>query len=194
MPVRKVFHRPGDAAHAVRLQCAGGMALSKNQFGRTAANVHHEPAFIAVGQQVRNAQVNQAGFFATGDHFDRKAQNLAGLSEEYVTVSGFTQGLGGHGTHMRRAESGNALAKPGQAGPAALQGVFGQVAVGVKAVALAHGFFEVFHPPQVAVFEAANFKAKAVGAEVDGGEEVFGLHGVGGILRHALCDSNVTER
>ena len=53
-----------------------------------------------------------------------------------------------------------------------------QVAVVIQAVALAHGFFDVFHALDVAVLEAANFQAKAVGAQVDGSDG-FVNHGLG---------------
>jgi hypothetical protein len=41
---------------------------------------------------------------------------------------------------------------------------------------LAHGFFDVFGALEFTVVEHADFKAKAVGPEVDGGKAVFSGH------------------
>jgi uncharacterized membrane protein (DUF2068 family) len=55
----------------------------------------------------------------------------------------------------------------------------GQVALGVQAVALAHGFFQVFGPVDLAVIEAADFKAEAVGAKIHSGQAGTVLHANG---------------
>ena len=155
------------------------MPLSQDEFGRAPPNVNHQAALAAVGQQVRDPQVNQAGFLPAGDHLDGKAQYLVRLRQEGIAVACLAQGLCGHGTHIGRAKSRDALPKAGQTGPASLHGFFAEVALGIESIALADGFLDVFHPAQVALFESADFQAKTVGAEVDGGKEVLGLHGVG---------------
>ena len=81
----------------------------------------------------------------------------------------------------------NSLRKPGQTLPATGHGVLAQVAFAVQTVALAHGFLDVLHPPQLARIHLTDFEAKTVGAQVDGGVQRMGLHGVGGEGGRAKC-------
>ena len=73
-------------------------------------------------------------------------------------------------------KTGQALAKAGQAIPAGLHGLGRQVAVFVQAAALAHGFFQILGAAEFAVLDAANFQAKTVGAQIDGGEAISCVH------------------
>lgn len=152
--------------------------LAQDQLGRAPSDVHHQSPFIAVGQQVRNTQVNQAGFFSPGDHLDGKAQCLARLHQKRLAVARLAQGLGGHRAHLAGLKVGDALGKAGQAGQSACHRLLAQIALGIQAIALPDRFLEVFHAAQVAVFQTANFQSVAVGAQVNGGKKVLGLHGV----------------
>ena len=62
--------------------------------------------------------------------------------------------------------------------PPTLHGLIGQIALCIQPVALPYGFLDVLNPSQVAAFEPADFESKTVGAQVNGCEEIFGLHGV----------------
>ena len=77
---------------------------------------------------------------------------------------------------MRLIETGQPFAEAGQAVPAPLHGIEGQVAVIVQSIALAYRFLEVFGAVNLSVVETTNFKAKAVGPEVYGGEAGSVLH------------------
>ena len=55
------------------------------------------------------------------------------------------------------ADGGQALAKACEARPTPFHSFRGQVAVFVQAIALAHGFLEVFHPLDVAELIAPDF-------------------------------------
>jgi hypothetical protein len=68
---------------------------------------------LRVGQGMGHAQVNQAGLFAAGDDFDRKAQCRFGLGQELGAILGHAQGIGGDGTHRARLEAAQALAESG---------------------------------------------------------------------------------
>ena len=68
-------------------------------------------------QHVRHALVDQAGFFAAGDHVDAEAQDGARAQQELVAVARFAQRLGGDGAHLRALEAGQPLAKAGEARP-----------------------------------------------------------------------------
>ena len=135
---------------------------------------------------MRDALVNQAGFFGAGHHINGVAQYLVGTVQKNIAVARFAQGLRGHGTHLGTGKVGQALGKTRQTIPTALQGVGRQVAVVIQAVALAHGFFDVFHALDVAVLEAANFQAKAVGSQIHSCEQCSVVH-VG--ARKALVSS-----
>ncbi len=128
---------------------------------------------------MRHAQVNQAGLFAPGNHLDRKAQNLFGLGQKHLAVTGLAQCLCRDSPHLVGRKACNPFAKAGQAFPAPCHGVFTQIAFTVQAVALAHGFLDVLHTPQLTCIHLTDFKAKTVGAQVDGGVKGMGLHGVG---------------
>ena len=123
-----------------------------------------------------HALVNQPGFLAAGNDINRKTQCFLAALEEFFAVDGFTQGLGGNRPDLRFFESRQPFTEAGQAIPAALHGLRGQVAVGIKSVALAHGFLEVLNSVDAAVVEAANFKTKAVGPQVHSGKQCSVLH------------------
>jgi hypothetical protein len=153
--------------------------LAQNHFGRAPADVHHQATLIGLRQQVRHTQVNEPGLFAPGNHFDRKPQNLFGLDQKHIPVAGLAQSLGRHSPDLLGLEARNPFAKAGQALPAPCHGVFAQVAFAVQAAALAHGFLDVFHAPELACIHLSDLKAKTVGAQVNGGVKGMGLHGVG---------------
>ena len=119
-PCGKVLHRPGDTADAVAFHHLGVELLAQDQLGGAAADVHHQPAFVGLRQQVGHALVDQARFLAAGDHVDGKAQHLVRALEEFVAVARFAQRLGGDGAHLGALEAGQPLAEAGQAVPAAL--------------------------------------------------------------------------
>ena len=99
---------------------SGVELLAQDQLGGSAADVHHQPALVGLRQQVGHALVDQARFFAAGNHVDGKAQDLVSALEELVAVARFAQRLGGDGPHLGLLEAGQSLAKAGQAVPAPL--------------------------------------------------------------------------
>ena len=135
-----------------------------------------------MGQQSRNTLVNETGFFVPGNHLNGEAQNALGVCQKDFAVVGFAQGLCGHGTDLVFFEAVQTLGKARQTGPAALHGVQAEVFLAIQAIALAHGFFEVLHAFDVARLVSTNFHAKAVGAQVQGGEEGTVLHAARGSL------------
>ncbi len=102
---------------------------------------------------------------------------FAAALQEVVAVARLAQGLRGHGAHLGGGKSGEALAKARQAVPAALHGLRAEVELLVQPRALAHRFLAVFDALDVAVLEAADFKAKAVRSEIDSGEQCSVVHG-----------------
>ena len=51
--------------------------LTENQFGAAATDIHDEPKSLRWRQAVRDAVVDEARFFDTGDDFDRVAKRLS---------------------------------------------------------------------------------------------------------------------
>ena len=85
------------------------------------------------------------------------------------------------------------------AGNTALHGFGGQVALLIQAVALAHGFFEVFDALDLLVLIAANFQTKAVGAQINGGERRGVWHGAKTVAAKkgelsSVADAGVTSQ
>jgi hypothetical protein len=57
-----------------------------------------------------------------------------------------------------------------------LHGLGREVAVFVQAAALAHGFFQILGAAEFAVVYAADFQAKTVGAQINGGKAISSVH------------------
>lgn len=95
------------------------------------------------------------------------------MGQEYVTVAGFAQGLGGNRPNLAALETSQAFAKARQAIPAGLHCLRGQITVVIQPAALANCFFQVFGSDEFLVFDNADFEAEAVGAEVYRGESLF---------------------
>ena len=182
-PFGKKLHRPRHAAHPIRLEGAGVFLLSQNHFGGASANVHHQAALGRLGQEVRDPQINQPRFFFARNHLDGETQNAFRFGEKNIAVARFAQSLCGHRPHMAGPKAGKAFTKTRQAIPAALHGLFGQVALGIQSIALPHSFFDVFHPAQLARIHLTDFEPETVGTQINGGVERLGLHGQQGSKR-----------
>ena len=164
LPVCKVLHRPGHAAHPVRLHVQGIQTIADDHFRRSSANVHDQPTFVRLRQHVRHALVNQPGFFTARNHVNRKAENFVRSVQKFIAVAGFAQGLGGDCPDLALFKARQPFAKTSQTVPAALHRVKREVAVRVQPIALTDGFFEVFGAVDLASVKAANLKAKAIGS------------------------------
>ena len=64
------------------------------------------------------------------------------------------------------------LGKAQQARQATLRGIFGQHAVAIESAAQTDGFLDVFDALVTPLEDLADFQAEAVGAHVDGGQQV----------------------
>lgn len=125
---------------------------------------------------MRHALVDQAGFFAPGDHVDAETQNGARTQQELFAVACFAQCLGGDGTDLRALEAREALAEAGKRIPAALHGLGGEVARAVEAVALAHRLLEVFGAMNLTMVDLSDFQPEAVRTQIDRCEAGAVLH------------------
>ncbi|ETN71557.1 hypothetical protein NECAME_19271, partial [Necator americanus] len=161
----KVALRPRHAAQSQRHRLLRFLRPAEHQFGRAATDVDDQPAFVRGWQQAADAAVDQPGLLLAGNDFDRVAEQLGAALHESLAVARLAQRLGRDRAHMARGKSREALAKTRQAVPAALHGFLGEVAVGIEAAALAHGFLEIFHALEVVMGELADLEPEAVGSE-----------------------------
>jgi hypothetical protein len=76
-----------------------GEALTHDQFGATATNIHHEAPSILRSQAVGHAQIDEPSLLSAGDHFDRMAQGALGALDEIGVIAKLTQGVGPYGAH-----------------------------------------------------------------------------------------------
>ncbi|MNN07936.1 hypothetical protein D3C81_1207720 [compost metagenome] len=75
--------RAGDAAGLQAFAFQRLHALTDDEFRGAAADVDHQPALAGLGWlRVGNAEIDQARFFATADHFDGMAQRGFGRHQE----------------------------------------------------------------------------------------------------------------
>ena len=95
----------GDAAHLQAFALDGVEAFADDEFGGTAADVHHQPALAGFRRvAVRHAKVDQARLLAAGDHFDAVAQRRFRRHQEGLRVGELAHGVGGDGAHAARRD------------------------------------------------------------------------------------------
>ena len=158
----KVTRRPGNAAHAVRLHHRGLHALAQNQFGRSATDVQHQSALVRGWKQLRNALVNQPGFFTARYHIDWEAQYFMGLAQKVIAITRFAQRLRGHSAYLGAFESRQPLAKTGQTLQPALHGGRCEIAVLIQPAALTNRLFQILTAKVLTMIHMAYFKAETV--------------------------------
>ncbi len=122
-----------DSAQAEGLDPFDIVAAPQYQFGRAAADIHHQPALAGNGQRIGHAHVDQAPLFLARDDLDRVADGLLGQRQEDGAVARHAHGRRGHHAHGIEFETGENGAKALQAGQRRLHGRLGQVAIVVQA-------------------------------------------------------------
>ena len=84
-----------------------------DELGRAATNIHNQLLCARIGQTMGYTQVDQAGFFTTGDHFDGKTKRSLSLGQELGGILGHPKGIGRHCPHGLDIEATQAFAKAG---------------------------------------------------------------------------------
>ena len=164
--------RGSDAAHLQAFAFQRGEIGADDEFGRTAADVHHQPALAARRMSVRDAEVDQSRFFAAGDDFDVVAQRGFRRHQEMLRQAQLAHRIGGDGAHARRRDGGQALAEARKAIECALQRFFAQAAAAVKAFGEAHVFLDAIDDAQLAEQVTRDHHVEAVRADVHRGQQV----------------------
>ena len=181
--------RAGDAADLQAFAFDRIEAAADDAFGGAAADVHHQPALPGPGRlRMRDAEVDQARFFAAGHDFDGVAERGFRRHEEGLRPRQCANGIGGERAHALRRDVVDALAEAREAVERALLHLRREPAAFVEAFGEAHHLAQAIDDAQLAKHVARDHHVEAVGTEVDRGEQVAvlqrGLHrGVAGSAR-----------
>ncbi len=160
--------------HAAHLQAFTQQrleTLADDEFGTAAADVGDQTFARGVGQRVGNAQINEARFFAAGNHFHRMAEDFFGAVNEVVAVTRLAQGIGAHDAHRTERQPVDQLGEAFQAVETALHGFFGQLALFVDASGQLHLLAQALKNANLALIGFRHNHMKAVGAQVDSGDQ-----------------------
>ncbi len=153
------------------------IAQADDEFGRTTADVDHQPLPGVGRHRMRGPGVDQARFLAPGDHFDRKPQRVFRLAEKISRILGHAQRVGCHSAHMIGVEIAQPFAEALQGRPAACLRspieIFVPRQPRSKAYRLAQRIDGIDLATAGRVFDTPHDQAEAVGAQVDGREKFW---------------------
>ena len=79
---------------------------------------------------MRDAEIDQPRFLASGDDFDRESQHVFGLRNEVGGILGHAQGVGADHAHRLARQVAQPFGKPAQRGQRALLGFGIEILVG----------------------------------------------------------------
>src|SRR5512143_967425 len=133
-----------------------------------------------------DAEIDQPRFLASCDDLDRMPQRRFGPGDEFVSVLGNAQGRGADAAHRFRRQSAQAFAEALQAGQRAFLGVLVEPLALAEPAGQAHRLLQRIERIQLVAGHARHFQAERVGAEIDGGKRVMGLHAVLPKNRYAM--------
>ena len=114
-PIGKKSLGHADAADFERLQALGLEPAADDELGRSAADIDDQARLGRSRQLVRDAEIDQAGFFVSGDHVDRETEGALRLRQKLARVFCHAKGIGRHRAYRRGMQAGEALPEPGEA-------------------------------------------------------------------------------
>ncbi|MNI19592.1 hypothetical protein D3C73_730320 [compost metagenome] len=179
-----------DATHLQAFAQQRFEALANDELGTAATDVGHQALARGVGEGVGHAEIDQARFFTTGNDFHRVAENFFGATDEFGTVAGFTQGVGAHDSHGAGGHTADQLGEALEAIEPALHRFFVEMALFVDAGGQLNLLPETLENTDFAVLGLGHDHVKAVGAQVDCGDQgqILGLG-----LRHGRGSRSITS-
>ena len=179
-PFGKEPQAVADAAHEERLHQPRLVAVADDEFGRAAADVDDQRRAAFQRRGVGDAGVDQSRFLATRDDLDREAERLVGTVEEAARVLRDAQRVGGHGPHRVRRERSQPIAEAFEDRDAAGLRVRVEHLLSRQARRQPHRFLQTVEwidlAPRRRLDDAPDQQAKAVGPQVDGGEQFGNGH------------------
>ncbi|RMQ45641.1 hypothetical protein ALQ04_05436 [Pseudomonas cichorii] len=157
-------------AHAAHLQAFAQQrleALTNDELGTAAADIGHQTLARRVGQGVRDAEIDQARFLATGNDFHGMAEDCFGAMDEFVAIAGLAQGVGADDAHGAERQAVDQLGEALEAIEPALHGLFVERAFFSDACSQLNLFTQALKYADLALIRLGNDHVKAVGTQVD---------------------------
>src|SRR6266571_1670870 len=157
-----------------RLQALGLEPAADDELGRSTADIDDQARLGRSRQFVRDAEIDQAGFFVSGDYVDRETEGALRLRKKLARVLGHAKGIGRHRTYCRGMQAGEALPEPGEAFERGLhrRGLDSSLRVepGAETQGLAPGIESI----DLIALDTTDLEAEAVRAQVDDGKRSGG--------------------
>ena len=159
-----------DTTHVKAFQVNGLAAVTDDDLGTAAADVHnHAPSAVAL-QGLCGAEVDQARLLDTGNDFDGKSERLFGARDEVVRIGRLAQRVGADHAYVVGFESAQAFTEACETGEGALAGFLGEQVVLVQTGGQAHHVALAVDDRHGVFFLARDDEVKTVRTEVDSGE------------------------
>src|SRR5690606_25775179 len=172
--VGKKLARIADAAHIKRSHVYGLKLLADDDFRGPTTNVDHQTPVLRRRQLIRDAGEDQTSLLLAGNDFNGKAQGSFGTRQYVCHVASDTKSVRRHSPHTVRVEARKALAKALQHRDGALDGFIAKDFVLVQPRRQPHGLLQAINRVNlcfaVKLYDAADRKSKAVGAQVARGK------------------------
>src|SRR5271154_3832168 len=119
---------------------------------------------------MRNAEVDQARFLASGHDFDREAECGACLFQECCSILGHAQRVGAYRTHAVRIEAAQSFAETFQAVKCTLLGDIIETLVTRQAAAESHWLTQGIERVNLIADDTRNLQVERIRSEVNRGK------------------------
>ena len=166
------------AGQALRLE-----AFADDEFGAAAADVDHQPSPSGRRRGVCDTRVDQPRFFHARDDLDGMTERSARPIEERLLTMGTAQRVGADHPDAVCVDVAQPLSEPLEASERTRGDIPVEPPFLVHAGAKANHFAKTIHHDQLTVGVAGDDQVETVGAEVNGGEQLWGS-GAGGSAGH----------
>ena len=176
-PIGKKSLGHADAADLERLQALGLEPAADDELGRSTADIDDQAWLGRSRQLVRDAEIDQAGFFVSGDYVDRETEGALRLRQKLARVLGHAKGIGRHRAYRRGMQAGEALPEPGEAFERGLHRRGLDSSLRVEPGAETQGLAPGIEPIDLIALDTTDLEAEAVRAQVDDGKRWGGGRG-----------------
>src|SRR2546426_10706207 len=136
------------------------------------ADIDNEAPSGLAWHRVRDPRVDESRLFHAGDDFDRMAQRLACALEKSLLAMRNAQGVGAHHAYAVGAHVAQSLPEALQAGKRPRRDVLVDATILLDARGQAHHLAQPIDDDELPVRESRHDHVEAVGAEIDGREDV----------------------
>ena len=191
--------RHHDATHMKAFERLWLFALAEDQLRTATTDVEHQPGSVCRRHAMHDTVVNQPGFLDARDDFNRVTQRPLGFLAKVAAVAGTSQRTGSGGTYAGRMHISKPFAESRQAIQCALPRSLGQRALVLESFGQPYRFFEAIDNCELSMTKLTDDHVKAVGAQVDGGEDLaigafvlIGRFAVRGGVSYGVIDVSVS--